>query len=234
MKANKQITNHKSQIDKYLILGDYDKAAILYEKQISLEPNVVSHYWHLGLIRLLQGQEIEAQMTWMIPLAEIETEHIDNLTAELTAILQIEAERRKDIKDYQTAWLIRQHIREINPEDLNNLLNIIQLSSHIDIYKDEELPLYKVSTVIKTKKNINCECDLLLETISQVLDVYPLLTSTYDFIEACIKNTNNLSQIINIISNKAGLFLNNLADERLKKLTENFLKAANQNIEILV
>ncbi|MEO1378387.1 MAG: O-linked N-acetylglucosamine transferase, SPINDLY family protein, partial [Cyanobacteria bacterium J06635_10] len=115
------------QAHQYIIQEKYQMAVNLYSEAIAAEPNIKSHYWHLGLILLLQGQEAEAQMTWMLPLTEVEPEEIEFYTNQLIQVLQTEAERRETKEDYSLAWVIRQHIREINPANINNLLKLIQL-----------------------------------------------------------------------------------------------------------
>jgi len=118
-------SNHwQPQAEQYLIEGDYGKAASLYAQAIEVEPEAKSHYWHLGLILLLQGQEAEAQMTWMVAMAESEPGQVELWTVELTQVLQTEAQRREALADYAVAWAIRQHIREISPNDINNLLQL--------------------------------------------------------------------------------------------------------------
>ena len=53
--------------------GRYEEASTLYEEQIELEPEIKSHYWHLGLCLLFQGQPEDAQMTWWMTLDENES-----------------------------------------------------------------------------------------------------------------------------------------------------------------
>ena len=121
----------QQQASEHLIQADYNKAANLYEQAITAEPDVQSHYWHLGLMLLLQGQEAEAQMTWLLPIAEGEPEQVEMWTAELLQVLQAEAERQEKLADNQVAWAIRQHMRELAPTDIDNLLHIIQLKPNM-------------------------------------------------------------------------------------------------------
>ncbi|MHC5828211.1 MAG: tetratricopeptide repeat protein, partial [Nostoc sp.] len=122
------IYNWQNQAEQYFIQEKYSQAAELYEQAIAIEPNTLYYYWHLGLLLLLQGQEAEAQMTWMLPMTEADEEQLPIWTNELFQVLQIEAERRERLGEYSLAWLIRQHMREINPSYINNLLQIIILS----------------------------------------------------------------------------------------------------------
>ena len=57
---------------QYFIDADYDDAIALCEDIISLEPDTKLSYWYLGLIFLLQGQEVDAQMTWAMALSDLE------------------------------------------------------------------------------------------------------------------------------------------------------------------
>jgi tetratricopeptide (TPR) repeat protein len=47
----------QEKTDQLLVQGNYVQAAKLYEQAIEDEPSVKSHYWQLGLMLLLQGQE---------------------------------------------------------------------------------------------------------------------------------------------------------------------------------
>jgi tetratricopeptide (TPR) repeat protein len=105
---------------KCILKGNYSEAATIYEQAILVEPNVKFYYWYWGLMLLLQGLEAEAQTAWLLGMAEGEPEEVDLWTEELIQVLEAEAERRRlDEEDYQVAWVIRQHIREINPEEIN-------------------------------------------------------------------------------------------------------------------
>ncbi len=125
---------------QYLI-KENTKAANIYEKIIENEPEVKPNYWYLGLLLLLQGQEAEAQMTWLFAMSEGDTKQVELWTKELVEILKKEAIRFAEKQDYQTAWLIRQHIQEIIPNDVNNLLNIIYLSIKAKLFTEEEQDL---------------------------------------------------------------------------------------------
>ena len=131
--------NWHEQAVQCMSKGNYAQAVRLYEQAIVAEPHIYSHYWHLGLMLLLQEQEAEAQTTWLLAMAEGDEEQVEQWTAELIEVLQTEAERRKSLEDYSVAWAIRQHIREISPTDINNLLHLIELYIQIKTYTGKEL-----------------------------------------------------------------------------------------------
>ena len=87
----------QKQAHKYLIEGDYIQAANLYEQAIEQEAEIKSHYWYLGLLLLLQGQEVEAQTTWLLGMAEGDPEQVEQWTVELIEVLQTEAQRQGNL-----------------------------------------------------------------------------------------------------------------------------------------
>lgn len=103
----------QQQAYQYLIQGKYSQAVTFYEQAVEACPEVMSNYWHLGLTFLLQGQEAQAQATWMLPMMDADTEQVNLWTAEIVQVLQKEATRQEAMSDYQTAALIEQYILEL-------------------------------------------------------------------------------------------------------------------------
>ncbi|XZN89916.1 MAG: O-linked N-acetylglucosamine transferase, SPINDLY family protein [Microcoleus sp.] len=174
----------QQKTDQLLLKGNYVQAAKLYEQAIEDEPSVKSHYWQLGLMLLLQGQEVEAQTTWLLGLAEGESEEIERWSQELIQVLQTEADRQRDLGDYEVAWAIRQHIREINPTDINNLLHLIGLSTMLETYTGEELADIGVIELLKSEQTNGVDFELLIQVLKNVLDRAPFYPSSFDFTEA--------------------------------------------------
>ncbi|MGB3265892.1 MAG: O-linked N-acetylglucosamine transferase, SPINDLY family protein [Microcoleus sp.] len=174
----------QEKTDRFLLQGNYVQAAKLYEQAIEDEPGIKSHYWQLGLMLLLQGQEVEAQTTWLLALAEGESEEIECWTEELIEVLQTEAERQRDLGNYAVAWAIRQHIREINPTDINNLLHSIGLSTMLETYTGEELVEIGVIEQLKSEAGNSVDFELLMQVLKNVLDRAPFYPSSFDLTEA--------------------------------------------------
>jgi predicted O-linked N-acetylglucosamine transferase (SPINDLY family) len=186
---NTVATDWQEKGDQLLLKGNYAQAAMLYEQAIAEQPSQKSYYWHLGLILLLQEQEAEAQTTWLLAMAEGESEEIELWTAELLEVLEAEAERQRlDLTNYEVAWAIRQHIREINPGDINNLLHSVGLSILRTTYRGEESdPLDSIIKLLKSDILIALDYDLLLQVWKSVLDVAPFHHSSFELTEACLK-----------------------------------------------
>ncbi|MDJ0795530.1 MAG: O-linked N-acetylglucosamine transferase, SPINDLY family protein [Calothrix sp. MO_167.B12] len=190
---------YEQKIEQYLTAGDYGEIAKIYEEAIKIEPDIKSHYWHLGLMLLLQGQETEAQMTWFMALTETDDQEL--YTLELLEVLQTEAERRVDIEDYQVAWFIRQHIREISPQNINNLLHIINLQINYPFF-EEEFNLSEIINLLKDPEN-NYSEDLLLEVLTNILASVPEKPSVLAFVEACLVYFPRSLEIVDLVGRES-------------------------------
>ena len=231
------VTNWQQQAHQFLIQGNYTKAVSFYEQAIEAEPEVKSYYWHLGLLLLLQGQETEAQMTWLLPMAEGEPEQVEFWTRELVEILQQEATRREAVADEQVAWAIRQHIREISPDYLDNLLHIILLSVRLELLADDDSILSQTVQQLKSDQSVKVDANLLLQVLAQILEHHPLYPQAFDLAKLCVSFLNhsqNYHQTLNsILFEQAESFVNYLPAKVAAKYLELCLQLQPNNISIL-
>ena len=183
------LTNSAStwQVQAYecVVQGDYYKAASLYEQVIEVEPDVKSHYWYLGLILLLQGKEVEAQTTWALVMMEGEPEQVEIWCDELTKVLEVEAQRRLAQVDNSTAYLLRQHIREIQPADINNLLCLIEIAIELETFTGEDLACWGIIELLNSQELEAIDIDLLMQTLQQILDYDSIHDSSLEFAQVC-------------------------------------------------
>ncbi len=183
----------------YIIKGNYAQAVHLYEQAIEAKPDVKSSYWNLGLTLLLQGQEAEAQTTWLLAMAEGTAKEIDLWTAELVEILQTEAQRRQTIADYSVAWAIRQHIREISPTDINNLLHLVQLAIELEIFRGDELTEWGVIELLETEYQVDLDYDLLLQALASVLNYIPEHPPSLELAKACLPYAHHIPAFVDTL-----------------------------------
>ncbi len=176
----------QQQIEELLVNNNYSKAVSIYEQAIATEPNVKSHYWYLGLMYLLLNQEVEAQTTWFMAMMEGEPEQVDIWNAELTDILYTEAERRQKLEQYPVAWKIRRQIKDIYPQNINNLLYLLQLSITLETYTDEELQEYQLIEILNSEPQKEVNLELLKLVLRSVLDYSPLHKSSLDLVAASL------------------------------------------------
>ena len=174
------------QAHQCLIRGNYTQAVSHYEQAILAEPDLKSHYWHLGLVLLLKGQEVEAQTTWLMAMMEGEPEQVEEWTAQLSLVLQTEATRREALEEDSLAWTIRQQIREICPRDINNLLYLIQLAIKLETYTGEKLTDLGVLEILRGEPRVAPNWELLMSVLKSVLDYAPFHPSTLELAEACL------------------------------------------------
>lgn len=199
MSENYATSSIEQQAFKELIEGQYSQASNLYQQAIETRPDLKSNYWYLGLSLLLQGQEVEAQVTWMLVLGEGDEEQVEQWTKELIEILETEANRREENEENANAWLIRQHIREINPGHLSNLLKLMQLSLKERMFSGEKLTEWQVIERLESGAKARVDNNLLLETLSNLLDEAPLEPLVVDFVKACLPHVENPQLFVNVL-----------------------------------
>lgn len=178
--------NLQQQAHEFLLKGDYHQVAKLYEVVTQTEPEVISYYWHLGLAYLLQEHEAEAQMTWFLAMNQGAAEDLDRWTAELVQVLETEAQRQESLENYQLSWLIRQHIREIVPTEISNLLHLIRLSIQTETFVTDALAEWSVIELLE-KIPGTVSSDLLLQVLDQLLKFPPTGLEAVEFAKACLQ-----------------------------------------------
>ena len=226
------------QAYNYLLQKDYSKALSIYEQAISDEPEVITYYFYLGLIQLLQGQETEAQFTWMACITDqVSAEQIDIWTLELVNILCSEVQRQKSNSDYETAWLICQHIHEIDHNNLDNLLTLVWLSIQLKTLNAENAVFIELIeslteegiSLIRTEFNH----DLLWQLLDSLLKYpnYPLLV---EFAEACLPFVQDINNFVYSLIRPSIEFSYHAQRHDLAiSLLEICLRLAPQHLEVL-
>ncbi|MFN6487277.1 MULTISPECIES: tetratricopeptide repeat protein [unclassified Nostoc] len=229
------IYNWQNQAEQYFIQEKYSQAAQLYEQAIAIEPNAISYYWHLGLLLLLQGQEAEAQMTWMLPITEANEEQLPIWINELFQFLQIEAERRETLEEYSIAWLIRQHLREINPSYINNLLQILILSIKLENVQElDNLNEWGLLESLNAKENVEIDIELLIKVLKKLLNDVPLHPVNLALIKASLPYFSETHQCFSILLPAAIKIGHTLRQPLLAaSLLELHLQLEPDNVEIL-
>ena len=219
----------------HLIFQQHQQAATIYEQAIETEPENVSNYWHLGLVYLLQGKETEAQMTWFMVMSQGTPEEVDKWTGELVEIVTKEALIQAETEP-KTAWLLRQHVREIQPDNLDNLLNLVNLAFDLELEEDGEQSLAHIVSLLHKNKKYKFNTNLLLVLLQKLLSNYPLHPQTFELASAWVnlrisgKEQKALNQLL---ITKAYQFAPQLPGEIAAKFTELCLKIEPQNLGLL-
>ena len=183
-----------------------DRAIALLEQCIETEPEVRSHYWHLGLAQLLAGDETQAQATWMAVLAAADLAETESWIGELIAILEVEAERQFQLGNLPRTQQIYEQILDANPDAANacyqlGLVRAYQGDSEgayaawqqaIDC--DRSLvAAYRQQGVLLQQLG---QCDRAIERYTQVLTLQPDDCATRYQLGLCSLDTHQLTAAI--------------------------------------
>lgn len=205
----------QQQAYQYWLEGEYVRASDLYQQIIEAEPDITVNYWYLGLALLLQGKEVEAQVTWMLVMGEGEETQVEQWTNELVEVLETEAQRLETATNYSMAWAIRQHLREIQPSNLNNILRIIELSLKQGTLTGNELTELGVLEFLKAEPKVEVDPDLLLEVLNDLWNKAPLILALPEFSEAALPHIRDYETYVNYLMIACIKIAQNLKNPRL-------------------
>jgi predicted O-linked N-acetylglucosamine transferase (SPINDLY family) len=159
------------ETEDFLVNQEYEQLVDFYENLIGENPAEITNYWYLGLAYLLQGLEEEANLTWLTALSEISPEEIDNYTQDLVEVLNQEVTRQLRINNLQNAWLIRSHIRELSPDNYDNLLELICLDIQLNNYNIDQFETWHLSELCQSLSPDIFPTDLLIKTLNLILSL---------------------------------------------------------------
>ncbi len=198
------ISTYSQKATQHLLAGEHVAATALYEQLIEAAPETKEYYWRMGLALLLQGQEAEAQTTWMLAMVDGDTDQVSQWTADLAAILRSEAERQEKLLEKKTAWVLRQHLREVVPDDAINLLNLIQRSIEVETFTTDTLTEFHVIDWVRSAiAKDEIDWTLLLQVFKSLLEVAPLEPVTLEFAEVCLGQNPEPLPFIYALMNRA-------------------------------
>ncbi|NET41043.1 O-linked N-acetylglucosamine transferase, SPINDLY family protein [Okeania sp. SIO2B3] len=188
------------EANECLLSGDYAQAISIYEEAIQAQPECKPNYWYLGLSLLLQGQETEAQTTWLFAMADGDSEEIERWTSELAEVLQAEGDRQENLSNYSVAWAIRQHLREIAPTNINNLLHLLLLSIKLEMNIREILTSLELIEMLQAEEiNAELDSDLLLTVLRKTFSYAPIEPLSLELTAACVSHVDEPPRLVSIL-----------------------------------
>ncbi len=137
-----------SRIESDILSENYAAVISFYEEQIEMQPDCQNLYWHLGIAHLLSEDEESAQAIWLMGVALTPESLLDRCTQELTQLLNNEAARQLKKSNKTKCWLIRSHLRSINPYDLSNILDLLILEIEIETFNFDNIDNYNVISLL--------------------------------------------------------------------------------------
>jgi predicted O-linked N-acetylglucosamine transferase (SPINDLY family) len=157
-----------------------------YEAVIAADPTILTNYWHLGLAQLLQGDEVDAQATWMSAFMAIEDEAQAAQAAQDLSQILTQAAQDQAVERPAIAWTIRQHLREIAPQDLDNLFHLIRLAIQLDNLTDENLEDWNIAAVLRSQPIAPAD-QTLATCLRELLDDLPPTPTVLEIIATCLE-----------------------------------------------
>ncbi len=189
------------QAKVYLEQGNYEQSVELLEQCIEANEENVNYYWYLGLVYLLQGQEENAQTTWLLVMSQGNEEDVVQWTQELLTILETEAQRQEQIENLKLSWLIRGHIREIEPSLINNLLHLIDLEINLQYYEPEHLETWQIVHYLNDSLIEKIDLELLFKIVPSILNFSAFVS--IDFLNASLQYITHHQIFIEMLTSKA-------------------------------
>jgi predicted O-linked N-acetylglucosamine transferase (SPINDLY family) len=183
--------------------GYYLQAVQLYEQLVDQQPAQIEAVWYLGLSHLLSGDETSAQLTWMMALSEAEPEQVESHTHSLVKILQAAAERQEESENWPMAWGIRQHIREIVPTEIHNLLDLLRITIKLEQLNRDGLVELGLIELLQTQHFPDLDERLLLQAVEETLECGFADPLVQEFAEAAFSQICNPDLIVEQFSVKA-------------------------------
>jgi predicted O-linked N-acetylglucosamine transferase (SPINDLY family) len=203
-----------------------------YEDKIETDDTCTSHYWHLGIAYLLAGREEDAQLTWLTPLST--TNEIDDLSNDLVLTLEKTAQDLFEIANLEQAWLVRQHIRMLAPERINNILELIVLTHSMGNFTTENLIEWEVKDILLSTNQIESINQNLIEGFTKVLiDINTDTSLSIILILPDIIGDNKHRLISRIIATSFSLFHQDNNRDLAIKLAEICNKISPDNLNTL-
>ena len=203
-----------------------------YEAAIAVDEAIISNYWHLGVAYLLAGREDDAQVAWFTPLATAKATEIDDLTSELIAVLEREAQHQAQVQNQDRAWLLRQHLWTLAPDYLDNILESIVLANSMGKLESAALTEWQVSELLNSAAVGSIKGDLLEQVLAALIHVHTDLS--LQIIELCLHLADPSQGIVidRMAKTTFELFYQNSAGLFAVKLCEicNVIKPDNLNV----
>jgi predicted O-linked N-acetylglucosamine transferase (SPINDLY family) len=184
----------QQQADMLWAEKNYEQATALYEQLVAEHPDIRAYYWRLGLLNLLQGQESEAQLVWAMAMADADLEQAEQWIEELSQVLLLEAQQQEQIGETQTAWMIRRHLQEIHPNDIENLLQTLQLS--LDLEQVDEGQVRVLTDLLSAGSSPRVPSDLLWQVVKLLVIRFPEQEFVLELIAASLPWAKNPSEWI--------------------------------------
>ncbi|MGY6529576.1 MAG: O-linked N-acetylglucosamine transferase, SPINDLY family protein [Cyanobacterium sp.] len=174
-----------STIKNYLLEKNFDEVVTFYEKLINKNPEEIQHYWYLGLAYLLAQREAECQSTWFTVFFSIDEENQVFYQQQLLDLLEIEAIYQENNNEFYLSYLIREQVNNIDPKNISNFLDLINLKYNLGILKLSDIQeitsknLTDNEHIIDRQKLLKCANNILSIPCDESLNFAKIVNSYF-------------------------------------------------------
>jgi predicted O-linked N-acetylglucosamine transferase (SPINDLY family) len=176
------------EVQRLLHQGEFQQAIQTCESQISFPVvEATQIHWLYGLAFLLNGQEEEAQSTWMMAMMEGDEIQVANWVVDLANTLDNNSIFQEQQGNLLQAQLVRYHIREIAPDDYGNLLRLIRIKLLQAEFTIESFTEFQIINLLKSEASnsmFSGHEEILLEILNLYLDIPIDNKITVEFVTA--------------------------------------------------
>jgi predicted O-linked N-acetylglucosamine transferase (SPINDLY family) len=176
---------------------DYEAIVQIGEECIKTQPDNLDNFWYLGLAYLLSGDEESSQTTWLYGLSQGDEDESIRHIAFLSDLLEKEASRQFELNQESTAWIIRQYLRELSPNSINNLLHLLNLSIKLTLFEETFFAEWKILEYLKLTSSAEIDSEFLFNTI---LNLFSIPSSNLaSLIELSFKYSKDTSSWLSVL-----------------------------------
>jgi predicted O-linked N-acetylglucosamine transferase (SPINDLY family) len=181
----------------------YSEIADLCKQAIASDPHQLDSYWYLGIQELLAGEESQAQAIWWEGLTL--SGFSDAASAQLQQIIAQQAQQELQADRLENAWLLRYHLQDLCPDDMDNLLQMLTLGVKLQVYDEER---YQQLNVVQQLQTHQQTATIPPTTIFQLIDnfslCFPLVPFLPELVKNCtpylLKNIQSEEQVMHLIN----------------------------------
>jgi predicted O-linked N-acetylglucosamine transferase (SPINDLY family) len=184
--TSQAIQDNQNKIKEQLVAQRFTQAIELCQESL-LELEHLETHWLHGLAMLLNGDEEDAQAIWMMAMLDGEEEQVASWTSDLVETLEQNAEAQEKQDQFESAWLIRHHIHEINPEHDQSLLKLVRLELILNKFSPDsftDLSIIDCLNSDRLRADLQGQSDLLVEILDRYLDNAFADAVTIEFVKA--------------------------------------------------
>jgi predicted O-linked N-acetylglucosamine transferase (SPINDLY family) len=162
-------------------------------------------YWQVGVDFVLAGDMTEAQSTWLAPFLQADSSAAAvEITNSLANFLDQAADQQQSLDDFDNTVNLRQFLRELLPNNINNLLKLISLSIHNQGFEIISLHEWSVIAVLQEAKLDSISQEALDQGILAVLELFQpsdieLIT---ELVAICLKKSPHHLATLSLIASQ--------------------------------